>query len=161
MYILNMFHKELPRKLTWYLLFKFLFKNHVGPTRSWSYGNWIYIYLCNQFLSPLKSWVEISLRRGVLDTTLCNKVCQWLAVGQWFSLGTPISSNKTDHHDIAEILLKMALNTINQPINRIPLRRGILDTTLYDKVCQWLVAGQRFHSGTPVSSTNKTDNHDI
>jgi hypothetical protein len=23
------------------------------------------------------------------------------------------------------------------------------------------VAGQRFHSGTPVSSTNKTDNHDI
>jgi hypothetical protein len=28
-------------------------------------------------------------------------------------LGTPISStNKTDHHDIAEILLKVVLNTI-------------------------------------------------
>jgi hypothetical protein len=30
-----------------------------------------------------------------------------------FSLGTPVSStNKTDHHDITEILLKVALNTI-------------------------------------------------
>jgi hypothetical protein len=28
--------------------------------------------------------------------------------GQWFSLGTPVSStNKTDHHDITEILLKV------------------------------------------------------
>jgi hypothetical protein len=33
----------------------------------------------------------------------------------WFSLGTPVSStNKTDRHDITEILLKVALNTINQ-----------------------------------------------
>jgi hypothetical protein len=39
-------------------------------------------------------------------TTLCDKVCQWLAAGQWFSPGTPVSStNKTDHHDITEILL--------------------------------------------------------
>jgi hypothetical protein len=58
------------------------------------------------------SWFP--LRRGVLDITLCDKVCQWLAVGRWFSVGTPVSStNKTDRHDIAEILLKVALNTIN------------------------------------------------
>ena len=25
--------------------------------------------------------------RGELDTTLCDKVCQWLATGRWFSLG--------------------------------------------------------------------------
>jgi hypothetical protein len=32
----------------------------------------------------------------------------------WFSPGTPDSfTNKTDCHDITEILLKMALNTIN------------------------------------------------
>ena len=50
---------------------------------------------------------------GVLDTTLCDKVCQWLAAGQWFSPG--FSTNKTDCHvdDITEILLKGALNTIN------------------------------------------------
>jgi hypothetical protein len=35
--------------------------------------------------------------------------------GQWFSQSTPVSStNKTDHHDIPEILLKVGLNTINQ-----------------------------------------------
>jgi hypothetical protein len=35
--------------------------------------------------------------KGVLDTTLCDKVS---------------STNKTDHHDITEILLKVALNTM-------------------------------------------------
>jgi hypothetical protein len=35
-----------------------------------------------------------------------------LAHGQWFSQGTPASSTtKTGHHDVAEILLKVALNT--------------------------------------------------
>jgi hypothetical protein len=46
---------------------------------------------------------------------LCDKVCQGLATGRWFSLGTLASSiNKTDRHDITEILLKVALSTINQ-----------------------------------------------
>ena len=31
--------------------------------------------------------------------------------GQWFSPGTPVSSNKTDRRDIAEILLKVALTS--------------------------------------------------
>jgi hypothetical protein len=42
-------------------------------------------------------------------------VCQWLASCQWFSLGTPVSpTNKGHRHDIAKILLKVALNTKNQ-----------------------------------------------
>jgi hypothetical protein len=53
--------------------------------------------------------------RVVPDTTLRDKVCQWLEAGMWFSPGPPGSfSNKTDCHDITEILLKVALNTINQ-----------------------------------------------
>ena len=58
--------------------------------------------------------------RGVLDTILCDKVCQWLATGRWFSPGPPVSStNKTERHDIIEILLlKVALNTINQKTNK-------------------------------------------
>ena len=60
--------------------------------------------------SKPRSW------RGVLDTTLCDKVCHLLVTGRWFSLGTLVSStNKTDCEDIAEILLKVALNTITQP----------------------------------------------
>jgi hypothetical protein len=47
-----------------------------------------------------------------------DKVYQLLAHGRWFSPGTPASSTtKTGSHDIAEILLKVALNTKNQSIN--------------------------------------------
>jgi hypothetical protein len=50
---------------------------------------------------------------GVLDTTLCDKVCQWLVTGRWLSPGTLVSfNNKTDHHDIAKILLKVVVSTI-------------------------------------------------
>jgi hypothetical protein len=36
---------------------------------------------------------------------------------QWFSPGPPVfSTNKTDHHDIAEILLKVGLNTAKETI---------------------------------------------
>jgi hypothetical protein len=74
---------------------------------------WIYNYLCNQCLSPLMLWVRISIRARC--TILFDKVCQSLATGLWFSLGPPVSStNKTDHHDITEILLKVVLNTIKQ-----------------------------------------------
>jgi hypothetical protein len=89
----------------------------LGLSWSWLYRNWIYNYLCNQCLSPLMLWVLIPFRRGVFDTTLCDKVCQWLEAGCWFSPGSPVSSTyKTDCHDIAEILLKVlkaALNIIS------------------------------------------------
>jgi hypothetical protein len=43
-----------------------------------------------------------------------DKAYQLLAHGRWFSPGTPVSSTtKTGRHDIAEILLKVALNTKN------------------------------------------------
>jgi len=48
-----------------------------GSSWSWSFSIWIYNYLCNQCLSPLTLGVGIPLKRGVLDNTLCDKVCQW------------------------------------------------------------------------------------
>jgi hypothetical protein len=68
----------------------------------------------------LKLWIQIQLRREVLSTTLCDKVCQWLATDRWFSQGTPIyTANKTDLHDITEILSKMALNTITLTLTQL------------------------------------------
>ena len=32
-------------------------------------------FICNQCLLPPKLWVQTALRRGVLDTTLCDKIC--------------------------------------------------------------------------------------
>jgi hypothetical protein len=71
-------------------------------------------------------WVQLPLR--AVCTISCDKVCQWLAAGQWFSPGPPVfSGNKTDRHDITEILLKVALNIIkptnNQPIHDRSLSR--------------------------------------
>ena len=63
-------------------------------------------------------WSRFELTTSVVIGTDCIgscKVCQWLATGQWFSSGTPgFSTNKTDCHDITEILLKVALITIEQ-----------------------------------------------
>jgi hypothetical protein len=52
-----------------------------------------------------------------------------LAQGGWFSPGTPASSTtKTGHHDIAEILLKVALNTSNSNSNStgISVKGGVI-----------------------------------
>jgi hypothetical protein len=41
------------------------------------------------------------------------KACQLLSAVRWFSPDDPVSCiNKTESHDITEILLKVALNTI-------------------------------------------------
>ena len=48
-----------------------------------------------------------------------DKVYQLLAHGRWFSPGTPASTTtRTGRHDIAEILLKLALSTLNPSINQ-------------------------------------------
>jgi hypothetical protein len=66
-----------------------------------------------------------------------DKVYQLLANGRWFSPGTSASSTtKTGRHDIAEILLKVALSTINQIKSnqfRMHLKRSIfrVHTILY------------------------------
>ena len=83
--------------------------------------SWICNYLCNQCLSALNLWVWIPLIGGVLNTTLFDKVCLWLATG--FSSGTLVSStNKTDRHDdadLTEILLKSCVKHHNpNPCNK-------------------------------------------
>jgi len=58
-------------------------------------------------------WVRTRLCK--LLAAASDKVYQLLAHGRWFSPATPASSTtKTGRHDIAETLLKLALNTINQ-----------------------------------------------
>ena len=92
--------------------------------------NWRYIYLCCSegpswcdrmvfgftttcAISAYHHWsceFESLLWSGVLDTALCDKVCQWLVAGQWFSPGTP--PIKLDCHNLTEILFKVAVNTL-------------------------------------------------
>jgi hypothetical protein len=96
-----------------HVLFRFYITLSRVPSWPWSYGSWIYNYLCNQCILPLMVWVRISIR--VRCTTLCDRVRQWLTTGRWFSPGPSVcSNNKTDCHDITEILIKVALNTIKK-----------------------------------------------
>ena len=89
-----------------------------GSSWSWSHVSCIYNNLCNQCLSPVVGSnpayggiYSIQYYVIKLSAPCCMSVV--------FS-DTPISStNKTDHHDIIEILLlKVALNTISQKTNK-------------------------------------------
>jgi hypothetical protein len=74
--------------------------------------------LPNNSYKPITNtaWVSSRLcklqKRCTRLAATSDQVCQLLVHGRWFSPGTPASSStKTGRHDIAEILLKMALNT--------------------------------------------------
>jgi hypothetical protein len=74
-----------------------------------------YVYIYTNVIRKLKQ-LEIrfikscSSVRCVLNTTLCDKICQWIAAGLWFSPSTPISStNKIDSYDITEKLNSLKL----------------------------------------------------
>jgi hypothetical protein len=61
------------------------------------------------FVNYKKGWTRLA--------ATSDKVYQLLAHDRWFSPGTPASSTtKTGCHDIAEISLKVALNTKNQSL---------------------------------------------
>ena len=73
-------------------------------------------------LSPIRSGFAphfVNYKKGCTRlATPSDKFYQLLAHGRWFSLCTPASSTtKTGCHDIAKILLKVELNTINQSVN--------------------------------------------
>ena len=50
--------------------------SHKEGRRGCDSVSWIYNYLLDQCLSPLTFEFETRTWRGVLDTTLCDKVCQ-------------------------------------------------------------------------------------
>jgi len=70
-------------------------------------------------LSPIRCGFApgfVNYKKGCTRLTAASdKVYQLLAHGRWFSPGTLASSTtKTGRHDIAEILLKVALNKKKQ-----------------------------------------------
>jgi hypothetical protein len=77
------------------------------------YRQWLFLIvtfnMCHLhiYLFGNKSWNPIEW----------DKVRQLLATGRRFSTGTSVSfTNKAYHHDITEILLKVAINTISQKL---------------------------------------------
>ena len=89
----------------------------LGPGWLNELGSWITLQLVQlTSLSPIRRGFVpsfVNYKKGCTGLAAASdKVYQLLAHGQWFSLGTPASSTtKTGRYDIAEILLKVALNT--------------------------------------------------
>jgi hypothetical protein len=82
--------------------------------------SWV-VGLPNNSYKPITNtaWVRArlcKLQKGCTRlAATSDKAYQLLAHGRWFSPGTMASSTtKTGRHDIAELLLKVALNTKNQ-----------------------------------------------
>jgi hypothetical protein len=83
--------------------------------------SWV-VRLPNNSYKPITNmaWVRARLcrlQKGCTRLTAASdKAYLLLAHGRWFSPSTPVSfTTKTGRHDIAEILLKAALNTQKKP----------------------------------------------
>ena len=91
------------------LRYQLLLRGHRGRDRlvvrfNTTYASSAYQHLCYQFES--RSREVSSIQHYVI-------VCRWPSTDRWFTPGTAvISTNKTDRHNIIEILLKEALKTI-------------------------------------------------
>ena len=107
---------------------------------------------------------------GVLDTTLCEKVCQWFVVRcilcniMWWSLSMTCGEVYSIQHYVNKFVSELWWGVLDTALYEkfvSDLWWGVLYTTLCDKVCQWLVIGRCCFPGNPVSSTNETDRHAI
>jgi hypothetical protein len=78
-----------------------------GLSWPWSYGSWINNYLCNQWLSPLNLWCRISIM------TRCTRYnIMWISLSLTCGRSVVFSWYSGFHHNITQILLKVALNTL-------------------------------------------------
>jgi hypothetical protein len=125
-------------------------ESYIGSGRLNELGSWItYIYLTTRTsLSPIwHGFVPgfVNYKKGCTRLAAASdKVYQLLAHGLWFSPAS--STTKTGRHDIAEILLKVALNTIN------PTNQSILIIYSFTSVIIYMYC--RFSSLTTTPSTH-------
>ena len=96
---------------------------------------------------------KLQITRCIRLAVSSDKVYQLLAHGRWFSPGTPASSTtKTGRHNIAEIMLKVALKhqkSINQPIIGSPTVTLIYTINKQSQI--------HYHSKRPHTMTKKNN----
>jgi hypothetical protein len=104
-------HEGVNKWDTWWIIFIILISYTINSLYNSGFpclhGLGLYLRIGRRFedWTSIRDWTSVWVLH-IYIYTLCDKVCRW------FSPGTPISTNKTDQHDITEILLKVALNTI-------------------------------------------------
>jgi hypothetical protein len=91
----------------------------------------------------------------VLNTTLCDEVCQWLATCRWFSPGTQYNIMWWSLSVTCAMSVVFSWYSIQHYVMKFvsDLRHVsgfllVLNTTLCDEVCQWLATCRWFSPGT-------------
>ena len=112
----------------------------------WSYGSWItttcavspYHHQSCEF-EPCSWW-------GVLDATLCDKVCQWLATGQWFFSGY-LRNNSTVFEELeVSIVDLMVTNAV-----LLATRSGASKTDICDRqIHNWHLQLFKYSTDIPI-----------
>ena len=89
------------------------------------------VIICSTMITSVPNTTDVvnsNLDQGEVYNIISSS-CLWLVTGRWFSPGIPVSSiNKTDCHDITEILLKVALKQKKNK-QRLPDLLGWKDQT--------------------------------
>ena len=109
----------------WYKsIFLFAFKNLVFQL----VAGWNFFWAKLIRLSRARRGQDPITTNVVSSNTAQNRCTRYNIM--WWSLSpaTPVSSNKNDRHDIAEILLKVALNTISLTLLPHVYRRILLES---------------------------------
>ena len=113
----------------------------------------------------IASWVQgiISYHSNLLEWCIYFWTFLNTIKCRWFSPGIPVSSaNKTDHHDITEMLSKVAWNTIPYPHQTITIPKTLcLYKCIYIFIPIIQSINRWFSPDTPVSSINKTYRQEI
>jgi hypothetical protein len=95
----------------------------LGHSWLWSYGSWIYNYLCNQCISPLKLWVQILLMAR------CNKT-----KNSWQGFYFQFFNEKFAYFniDLCELCLKIFVGESLQKKMKIMVNRNVSILLFYN-----------------------------
>ena len=113
--------------------------------------------LISNLLHTTHFWYNFHQVREITYFGIKSLMCKRFIL--WYSAFVK-SLRVHDRMVIYNYLWKQGLSPLTLWV-RILLRWGVLDTTLCHEYCHWLAADRWFSSGPPVSSTIKTDRHDI
>jgi hypothetical protein len=93
---------------------------------------------------PMQSVSKVVSTNLTQSEVYSIQFCQWLATSLWFSPGIPASSiNKTGRHDITEISLNVALNTISLTLLMKIARLMIKANAILKYICTWWMSSQK------------------